>query len=642
MKNVIKFSFAVFIFMLMLLQQQPSDLAEAASEGKNGILTQTANIYMGPGKSFGISTDIRKDSLVTTYQTVNGWTYTVGSYSQGWVWGEFIQPAEGVGIVSNVGANVYTYSGDYLADNALKQSSSFVMFNEEKDWRNVSVGGRTGRIWGEFATKSPGIGTINIPQVNLYNGAGKTTGIKVRLSEGKEVKLTELKNGWRHIYTEDQEGWIWDEFISKTPYTAVYEGMLINPLKANVYHTSGKSGGIKGQIYSLNEREVPVRVFQHKNGWKYVRGLNWGGGNGVDRFIEGWVWGEYITPVVSYNIPMGYPDSPIFADADASSEIIGSMKFIALIGAYEKRNGFKRVKSGDLTGWVPLESLSKNFSGEDAEGVVTTRSNVNVYRGPGKSYSTIGSIPKDSDVNYYNLHNGWRYVDAGYTRGWVWGEYVDPNKALTIFIDPGHGGADSGASGYGLQEKDAVLNIALKARAMINRYSPYPINIKLTRSTDSNDLTANGKNISPEESLRLRTEFAKNHQSTDKDIFISLHTYSGDGKESGGESNYPSALAAQTADSRAEDSKLLAESIHARLIEFTPFEDRGVEGTDDYVLTENVMPAALIQMGNIENEKDNYYISDKYDYGRSQAAKAIYQGTLDYLEKKGYDMDKKE
>ncbi|MDQ0269131.1 N-acetylmuramoyl-L-alanine amidase [Cytobacillus purgationiresistens] len=639
MKQIMKLSLAVFVCMLIILTHQPSDRVDAAEQGKNGKITQAANMYKGPGKSFGVQSQV--DSiLVTYYQTVNGWTYTVGNNSQGWVWGEFIQPAEGVGIVSNVGANVYSYSEDWLVDNALKQSSSFVMFNEEKDWRNVSVGGRTGRIWGEFATKSSGIGTINIPQVNLYNGAGKATGIKGSLSEGREVKLTELKNGWRHIYTEEQEGWIWDEFISKTPYGAVYEGMLINPIRANVYHTSGKSGGIKGQIYSLDEREVPVRVFQHKNGWKYVRGMQSGGGRGVERFIEGWVWGEYITPFRSYDMMLGFPDRPVYADADTASEEVGKVKNATLIGAYERRNGFKKIKSGDLTGWVPVENLKRNLSGENAEGVVTTSSTVNVYRGPGKNYSTISSIPKDSDVNYYNLHNGWRYVDAGYTEGWVWGEYVDPSQQMTIFIDPGHGGTDPGASGYGLKEKDAMLNIALKLQAMFNSNSPYPVNIKLTRSTDSNDLTANGKNISPEESLRLRTEFAKNHQSTDKDVFISLHTYSGEGKESGGESNYPSAIAAQTADSRAEDSKLLAESIHARLIEFTRFEDRGVKETDDYVLTENVMPTALIQMGNIENEKDNHYISDQYDFGRKEAARAIYQGTMDYLEKKGYDMDK--
>lgn len=38
---------------------------------------------------------------------------------------------------------------------------------------------------------------------------------------------------------------------------------------------------------------------------------------------------------------------------------------------------------------------------------------------------------------------------------------------LKLFLDPGHGGTDSGAVGNGLKEKDLTLGIALECRRVL-------------------------------------------------------------------------------------------------------------------------------------------------------------------------------
>jgi N-acetylmuramoyl-L-alanine amidase len=50
-----------------------------------------------------------------------------------------------------------------------------------------------------------------------------------------------------------------------------------------------------------------------------------------------------------------------------------------------------------------------------------------------------------------------------------------------LFLDPGHGGTDSGAVGSGLLEKDLTLDIALRIRdLLINNYSDvWIVNTKL-------------------------------------------------------------------------------------------------------------------------------------------------------------------
>lgn len=54
---------------------------------------------------------------------------------------------------------------------------------------------------------------------------------------------------------------------------------------------------------------------------------------------------------------------------------------------------------------------------------------------------------------------------------------------VKIFIDPGHGGTDSGATGNGLQEKAVTLEIALVLRTILtNEYEG--VSVTMSRTSD--------------------------------------------------------------------------------------------------------------------------------------------------------------
>lgn len=77
-----------------------------------------------------------------------------------------------------------------------------------------------------------------------------------------------------------------------------------------------------------------------------------------------------------------------------------------------------------------------------------------------------------------------------------------------VVLDPGHGGQDPGAIGpSGLKEKDVVLDLARKMRAIIQQKAP---NIAVVLTRDGDSFLA----------LRKRTEIAEEHHA---DLFISLH-----------------------------------------------------------------------------------------------------------------------
>lgn len=84
---------------------------------------------------------------------------------------------------------------------------------------------------------------------------------------------------------------------------------------------------------------------------------------------------------------------------------------------------------------------------------------------------------------------------------------------VKIFIDPGHGGTDPGASANGLQEKQLTLQIALALRnILLNEYQN--VTVQLSRTSDQTV------------SLTQRTNAAN---SWGADYFLSIHINAGGG-----------------------------------------------------------------------------------------------------------------
>lgn len=94
------------------------------------------------------------------------------------------------------------------------------------------------------------------------------------------------------------------------------------------------------------------------------------------------------------------------------------------------------------------------------------------------------------------------------------------NPNLVVVLDPGHGGSDSGAVGYGLKEKDLCLKIANYCKAKLQEYSH--VEVYMTRTTD----TYVG--------LKERVDFA---ETKNPDVFVCIHINAGGGH--GAEVYYP-------------------------------------------------------------------------------------------------------
>ncbi|MDG3043687.1 N-acetylmuramoyl-L-alanine amidase [Bacillus sp. B6(2022)] len=149
---------------------------------------------------------------------------------------------------------------------------------------------------------------------------------------------------------------------------------------------------------------------------------------------------------------------------------------------------------------------------------------------------------------------------------------------VKIFIDPGHGGTDSGAAANGLLEKNITLQIALFLRDMlISEYDG--VSVRLSRSIDQSV------------TLSQRTNAAN---SWGADYFVSIHINAGGG--TGFESYVYPGVSAPTTTYR--------NALHDEIVRSVDFADRGKKTANFHVLRETSMSAILTENGFIDTVAD--------------------------------------
>ncbi|MFZ5645404.1 MAG: N-acetylmuramoyl-L-alanine amidase [Bacillota bacterium] len=174
----------------------------------------------------------------------------------------------------------------------------------------------------------------------------------------------------------------------------------------------------------------------------------------------------------------------------------------------------------------------------------------------------------------------------------------------TIVIDPGHGGKDPGAVGFGLMEKDFTLKIS---KRIANELLPYECTVSLTRRTDSYI------------SLSERAESANRLKA---DFFVSIHINAGQG--TGFESYiYRSASVL---------SEQYRDIIHGEVVAYLKqigLPDRGKKKSNFTVLRATEMPSALLECLFLDTQSNvNFLKSEPFIAGFSYAIARGIAGAL--------------
>lgn len=169
------------------------------------------------------------------------------------------------------------------------------------------------------------------------------------------------------------------------------------------------------------------------------------------------------------------------------------------------------------------------------------------------------------------------------------------------YIDAGHGGNDSGATGVnGCLEKNIVLYVAKKVEQILKDRN---IQTRMSRDTDVF------------KTLNFRTTDANNWGA---DCFVSIHCNSSDNLTAKGLETFCYKF----------KYRKLADCVHSKLLNRHLYTiDRGVKEGNWHVVRESKMSACLVELGFITNLEDYNLIESKKD----EMAQAIADGICDYL-----------
>ncbi len=241
---------------------------------------------------------------------------------------------------------------------------------------------------------------------------------------------------------------------------------------------------------------------------------------------------------------------------------------------------------------------------------------------------TVNKAQHKNEVGNYQVHVYYRGEDGNMTGIGatsvdlpVGGTQVElPSaRSYTIYIDPGHGGVDSGASYGGVYEKNLALSVANKLKENLIQLG---YQVLMTRTADYN--------------VDFKTERSKMANQSNADLFISIHfnaTGLASSNATGIETYWyqydpeyqPKINAAMHNDpTRLAESEILANQVQASLISGTGAVNRGVRRETFAVLRETAIPAILVELGFMDNPSDLQKI--KEDSYQTKLANALEQG----------------
>ena len=171
------------------------------------------------------------------------------------------------------------------------------------------------------------------------------------------------------------------------------------------------------------------------------------------------------------------------------------------------------------------------------------------------------------------------------------------DAAMTLVIDPGHGGIDGGAQGAdGSKESDINLAIALKLRAIAEFYGQDNI---MTRQDDSTK--SDRETYSEHRDLVCRTEIINSARNP---VLVSIH-----------QNCYPTGQPSgpQVMYAANQDSEILGKIMHQNMINsLDPGNRRVAEPASKglYILSHVSCPAVLVECGFMSNFSDMEHLKE--------------------------------
>jgi len=227
-------------------------------------------------------------------------------------------------------------------------------------------------------------------------------------------------------------------------------------------------------------------------------------------------------------------------------------------------------------------------------------------------------------------------------------ERQEPGTPLTVVLDPGHGGHDTGAIGpSGLMEKDVVLDLALRLRRLLQER--LGLRVLMTRTEDVfvplAERSALANRVKADFLISLHVNAANKRGAVGFETFyFSREPSDSDARASAQRENLvietneatgkdlefllKATLADMAVTRDMKEASHLAERILTSLEKILRVENRGVKSGPFYVLATAAMPAVLVESAFITNPREERKL--QREEHRQRIADALFEGIAAY------------
>lgn len=547
MRNFNKIMINILIFFLISLAFIPTTFAKTVS-----VDVLLLNIRSGPGTNYTIVDSLKESTQVKVIDELNDWyKIEIDSTRKGWVAAWLTSPVT-------------------AADSSSIDNSALLDHNDkQKDTKLISLA------------------QANVSSLNIRSEANLNSSVISSIKPGKNYEVIQKENEWTLIdIGNNSQGWAFNSFLTYSQEEVTTDNND-DPPNTNLGLASNKSVIITADVLNIRSQ------------------------------------------------------------ATTDSDIIGKLSLGDMVTILEVSNNWYRIKHDSPSAWISaiyadelpdeiIDDQDENHQVDklpyiDSDDNLSNTSNkpkvimpidgINIRQGPSTNHPVVHKAKKNDSFEIINSEEDWYEIlltdgSSAYVASWVvnvenidsldiYSKYTDLLEGVTIVIDPGHGGIDSGAIGSSFKtlEKDIILSTSLLLEEKLKTAGA---NVIMTRNTDVFL------------SLAQRTDISSKHQA---DAFISIHYNTNPNKLMNGTIVYYN-------NENGPDA-LLAKTLQRSIVETTSLNNMGARYGNYYVLRENSQLAVLVEAAFISNY-DNELLSRSKQF-QDKVAEGIFQGLIKYF-----------
>ncbi len=336
-------------------------------------------------------------------------------------------------------------------------------------------------------------------RLNVRSEASTSSAIVGMLKHGQTVNVLSVSGGWSQIQSGSVIGYVMSSYLiaenalptakpEETPAPDMGEtGTAVITLgsassKMNVRKAATTNSSIVGTL----RHGAKVNVLSGENEWSRIQSGD----------IIGYVKTKYLT-FTGENMPDDAPEATTAPEtnltgvavitlrsdssklnvrkaATTSSSIVGTLKHGTKVNVLSSENGWSRIQSGDITGYVMTSYLSESVGSDPTEAPEDTPSGENGYR-------TLSYGDSGEDVRRLQV----RLKELGYFDGQLGGNYLKITRTAVEAYQQANGWAVNGIATPELQREIFEKTGDLQANATVDVESDSYLNLRKSASANA-------------------------------------------------------------------------------------------------------------------------------------------------------------